>query len=66
MVMILCLTGAHTSIFNTPRQVFFKLNERVKFLCVIRRFFLANIFDYFLFDSPSLINTNFNVLNSSF
>ena len=32
--MILGLADAHVSIFNTPRQAFFRLNKRVKsFLC---------------------------------
>ena len=32
--MILCLAAAHTCIFNTSRQFFFKLNQLMKlFLC---------------------------------
>ena len=36
--MILCSLVAHASIFNTPRQAFFGLNQRVKLFCVIRKF----------------------------
>ena len=63
--MILCLAIAHASIFNTSRQVFFSLNQRVKlFLYVIFKFYQQKFFGNFLFDSPSFINTNFNVRNS--
>ena len=53
--------NVHVSIFSISRQAFFLLNQHV---CVIRQFLPANIFEIFLFDSPSFINTNFNVRNS--
>ena len=45
---------------------FFFIKSAREALCVIRQFLPANIFEIFLFDSPSFINTNFNVRNSWF
>ena len=58
--MILCLVAVHASIFNTSHQAFFLLNQRMQLFFVLP----ANIFGNFLFDSPSFINTNFDVRNS--
>ena len=55
--------NVHVSIFSISRQAFFIKSAR-EALCVIRQFLPANIFEIFLFDSPSFINTNFNVRNS--
>ena len=41
--MILCSGAEHASIFNTPGQAFFRLNQRVKLFCVIHNFSPANI-----------------------
>ena len=37
--MNLCLTTAHAFIFNTTRQAFFRLNQRMKLFCLIRKFY---------------------------
>ena len=63
--MILWLTVAHTSLFNTPHQDFFLIKSgREAFFCLIHELLPANIFGKFLFDSPSFISPNFNVRNS--
>ena len=50
--MIVCLAFMHTSIFNKPFQVFFKLNQHMQsFLCVICKFLPVIIFGNFLFGS---------------
>ena len=52
--MILCLAGAHTSIFNTLRQAFLTKSVREAFIVVI----LPSItFGSFLSDSLSFLNT---------
>ena len=55
--MILCLTAAHASIFNTPRQAFFLIKSERKILC-LRMFLPANIFDNVLFDSLHSLISN--------
>ena len=62
--MILCLAATHASIYNTPRQAFSWLNQRLKVFCFIRKFLPANIFGNFLFDSSLFISAGFDVRNS--
>ena len=61
--IILCLEAAHASNLTRTASGLFWLTQRVKIFCVIRKFLPANIFGNFLFDSPSFINTYFNVRN---
>ena len=56
--MILCLTAAHTNIFNTPRQAFFWIKSARKVFLCLRMFLTANIFDNFLFDSLHSLISN--------
>ena len=64
--MILCLTAAHKSVFNTPRKTFFWIKLMSEAFFFIRKFLSENIFENFQFDSLSFINAIFTLETYSF
>ena len=65
--MILCLAAAHASIFNTPRQAFFRLNQRVKLFCSFVNFyqltFLATFYLFLLHLSVQILTLEIHSFN---
>ena len=57
-------TRTRICFYNTDSDLFFTKSVREAFLCTLS--FSARILGNFLFDSPSFINTYFNVRNSQF